>query len=328
MIQRYFQLSILTNQTLVIWPRAFRECRFLNHPILNQHTQCIVCESSRIKPFGDYYEQCGLVKCQNCGLVFMEKIPTPEELNNYYSRYSYEREVAIPPLTIKRYHELLDEFEGYRKTGRLLDVGCGRGWFLKEAKKRGWEVYGTEYSEIAIERCSAQGIEMRSGALQQGMFPDAYFDVITSFEVIEHINNPNDDLALIAKFVRKGGLFYCTTPNFNSAMRFYLKTDYNVIGYPEHLTYYTRKTLKHVVEKHGFKCRKFLSTGISINRLRASRPAANSNGSDPASGVSADENLRNQMEQKWYLGVIKSLANQLFTMTNTGLALKGYFVKK
>lgn len=258
----------------------------------------------------------------------MEKIPTPEELNRHYSRYSYEGEETISPLTIKRYHELLDEFEPYRKTGRLLDVGCGRGWFLQEAQKRGWEVFGTEYSETAVALCRSSGIEMHSGALKYNLYPEQHFDIITSFEVIEHINNPNEDLALISQFVRKGGLFYCTTPNFNSAMRYYLKTHYNVINYPEHLSYYTRKTLKFAVEKHGFECRKFLSTGISINRLKASKQSDEKHGGASTASTTSDENLRNQMEQKWYLGLLKNVVNLLFTWTNTGLALKGYFVKK
>jgi len=298
------------------------------YPILDQHNQCILCESSRINPLPDYYQSCGLIKCSDCGFVFMEKIPTAEELNSHYSRYSYEGEESISPLTIKRYHQLLDEFEPYRKTGRLLDVGCGRGWFLQEAKKRGWDVFGTEYSETAVELCRSHGIEMHSGALRKSLFPDQHFDIVTSFEVIEHINNPNEDLALISNFVRKGGLFYCTTPNFNSAMRYFLKTDYNVIGYPEHLSYYTRKTLKLAIQQHGFKCRKFLSTGISLNRLRASRPVS-TKGDEAVKAVgSSDENLRTQMEQKWYLNVLKSIANKIFTVTNTGLALKGYFVKQ
>ncbi len=295
---------------------------------MDHHSQCIICESSRITPFRDYYQRCGLVECADCGFVFMEKIPTAEELNRHYSRYSYEGEETISPLTIKRYHELLDEFEPYRKTGRLLDVGCGRGWFLQEAKKKGWEVFGTEYSETAVDLCRSHNIEMYCGALKKGLFPDQHFDIVTSFEVIEHINNPNEDLALISQFIRKGGLFYCTTPNFNSAMRYYLKTDYNVINYPEHLSYYTRKTLKFAIEKHGFKCRKFLSTGISLNRLKASKQSAKKNSDTPVASTSSDENLRNKMDQKWYLNLIKIIANKVFTMTNSGLALKGYFVKK
>jgi 2-polyprenyl-3-methyl-5-hydroxy-6-metoxy-1,4-benzoquinol methylase len=62
---------------------------------------------------------------------------------------------------------------------------------------------------------------MKEGALSVSMFEENYFDVITSFEVMEHLNNPHVELRAISRLLRPGGLFYCTTPNFNSAMRYY-----------------------------------------------------------------------------------------------------------
>ena len=131
-------------------------------------------------------------------------------------------------------------------------VGCGRGWFLDEARKRGWKVYGTEYSEKAIEICEMSGIEMKKGQLNADLFESESFDIVTSFEVIEHINNPNDDLKEVYKLLRQGGLYYCTTPNFNYAMRYYVKEKYNVIYYPEYLSYYTKKTLNNFLVQYNF----------------------------------------------------------------------------
>ncbi len=120
----------------------------------------------------------------------------------------------MSPLTIESYNVLLDEFEKYRKTNKILDVGCGRGFFLTQAKKRGWEVYGTEYSPKAVELCASNGIDMKTGKLSTDLFNIKDFDIITSFEVLEHINNPNEELKHINNLLRKGGLFYCTTPKF------------------------------------------------------------------------------------------------------------------
>jgi 2-polyprenyl-3-methyl-5-hydroxy-6-metoxy-1,4-benzoquinol methylase len=265
------------------------------------------------------------VKCQDCGFVFNEKIPTLEELNAHYSQYAYASEGYLSPLTIKSYNLLLDEFEKYRKTGNILDVGCGRGWFLEQARKRGWNVYGTEYSEKAIEICEGKGISMKQGELDAAKFDGVEFDVVTSFEVIEHINNPNEDLSEIHQLLRKGGLFYLTTPNFNSVMRYYLKDQYNVIDYPEHLSYYTKKTLTKTVEKNGFKKVKFLTTGISMTRIKTSK---NKSSEKYVSETSADEKLRENIDSKWYLGVAKNVLNNAFTLTNTGMTLKGYFEKK
>jgi len=125
--------------------------------------------------------------------------------------------------------------------------------------------------------------------------------------------------------LRKGGLFYCTTPNFNSLLRYYLKADYNIIAYPEHLSYYTKKTLNKVVQNNGFKKTKFLSTGISITRIQTS---LNKSNEAYISESSADEKLRESINNKWYLGLIKKIVNQVLTLSNWGITLKGYYVKK
>lgn len=290
---------------------------------MNVHKQCILCSSTRLEPLTGYYEQHSLVKCKNCSLVFAEKIPSTEELNRHYSAYSYDSDAHISPSTEKSYSDLLDELEPFRSNNRLLDTGCGRGWFLVAAKKRGWEVYGTEYSDKAVELCEKNGINMKHGQLNATLFEPGYFDVITSFEVIEHINNPLEDLAHISSFLRPGGLFYCTTPNFNSIMRYYLKEKYNVIEYPEHLTYYTKKTLSAAISRHSFRKMKFLSTGISLTRIQQSR-----GNTAKTHETSADEKLRENIEKKWYLNSVKKVLNTIFTWTNTGLTLKAYYIKK
>jgi 2-polyprenyl-3-methyl-5-hydroxy-6-metoxy-1,4-benzoquinol methylase len=132
-------------------------------------------------------------------------------------------------------------------------VGCGIGYFLEEAKKRGWEVYGTEFTDEAIEICEAKGINMQKGVLSPEDFDPNSFDVITSFEVLEHINNPQEEITNFHKILRKGGLVYLTTPNFNSLLRYRLKSAYNVITYPEHLSYYTKRTIHRLFKNKGFK---------------------------------------------------------------------------
>lgn len=255
----------------------------------------------------------------------MERIPTTEELNKHYAKYSYSEDSFLSPITIKSYHQLLDEFEKYRVHNKILDVGCGRGFFLVEARKRGWEVYGTEYAEEAIKLCRSKGIEMRSGQLQEDSFSPEEFDVITSFEVIEHINNPQEEVKLIHRFLKKGGLFYCTTPNFNAYLRYQLKAEYNVIGYPEHLSYYTRRTLKKLFKANGFKALKVLTTGISITRLKTSKKASSEK---LISNESQDEKLRKQIEGNKLLGIAKKIVNFFLSLFGLGISLKGYFIKK
>jgi 2-polyprenyl-3-methyl-5-hydroxy-6-metoxy-1,4-benzoquinol methylase len=213
-----------------------------------------------------------------------------------------------------------------------LDVGCGIGYFFDVAKSRGWEVYGTEYTDSAVTICEGKGITMNAGALNPQNYEAESFDVITSFEVIEHINTPKEEMARIFSLLRKGGYFYVTTPNFNSLLRYYLGPNYNVICWPEHLSYYTPKTLTSLMLKHGFRKRWVKSTGVSITRFLTSRTPVKSlsqeEGTEFISANTEDEKLRNRFESNWFLNFAKNALNFLLTLTGKGDALKGLFQKQ
>jgi len=293
-----------------------------HHPVNEQfHTKCLISGSSRLKPLKGY-EQHYLVKSYPLGFVFASKVPTEEELVAHYKKYS--REDYLSPITVKRYHELLDQFEKYRKTGRILDVGCGIGYFLNEAKKRGWEVYGTEFTDEAIAKCHIHGINMHKGKLDPAWFEEGMFDVITSFEVIEHINNPVEEVQNINKILRTGGLFYFTTPNFNAIERYVLKADYNVITYPEHLCYYTRKTIDYLLRNHGFKKKKLLTTGFSMSRIKTSMGSKKEVLHDPSS---SDEKIRDTLEKNKLMHLVKHGVNTALTLLGVGSSLKGWYIK-
>mgnify|MGYP005851487325 CR=1 FL=1 len=115
-----------------------------------------------------------------------------------------------------------------------------------------------------------------------------------------------------------------TTDLNNSLLRYYLKADYNVITYPEHLTYFTKTTLNRLARRVGFKPVKFLSTGISITRFKASKSKSKE---QFIPKQSSDEKLRENIDSKWYLGIAKRIINGLLTITSTGIALKGYYEK-
>lgn len=264
-----------------------------------------------------------MVKCRSCGFVFARKIPTESELIEHYGKYG--RNDYLSDITIKRYNELLDEMEPFRKTNRLIDVGCGIGYFLEQAKKRDWEVYGTEFTDEAVRICEEKGINMALGALNSKMYDAGSFDVITSFEVLEHINNPIEETGRFNEVLRQGGLVYLTTPNFNSLNRYYLKEKYNVITYPEHLSYYTPSTLKRLYKDSGFETRKVKTTGLSITRIKTSLKVSDQKF---ISAESDDEKLRQNIEQKFYLQWAKKMINGLLSLIGKGDTLKGYFIKK
>ncbi len=288
---------------------------------MNYHETCLICQSGRLSDL-ETFASSYLCKCGSCGFVFSRKIPADEELNEHY--LGYGRNDYLSPVTIKRYNELLDQFEKYRVTNRMLDVGCGIGYFLEEAKKRGWEVYGTEYTDVAVDICKDKGIIMHSGMLNTVNYDLESFDVITSFEVLEHIYNPLEELSSFYQLLRKEGAVYVTTPNFNSLLRYRLKADYDMICYPEHLSYYTPRTLKNVFEKSGFTVKKIETTGISFTRLKRGKGVSDQ---PVISATSDDEKLRVEIEQKKHLQIAKRMINGTLTLFGIGDSLKGFFEK-
>jgi SAM-dependent methyltransferase len=256
-------------------------------------------------------------------MVFCAREPDEQELESCYGDYPVHAD--LNPLTRSRYHDLLDRFEPYRKTGRILDVGAGSGYFLDTAMGRGWEVHGTEYDPAVVEACRQRGMNMNQGSLDPSCYPPGSFDVITSFEVLEHLVNPQDELDHFGRLLRAGGVLYLTTPNFSAATRLIAGGKWHVVNYPEHLNYYTPSTLTRALRRAGFKDFTISTTGISVMRLRNSFstgvPQANV---DPHND---DQRLRKTIEQSVLLRGLKGLTNKALTILGVGDSMKLFAVR-
>lgn len=286
------------------------------------HTKCILCNGTKLHSL-DEFKECGLVKCDSCSFVFSKFIPSKKDLIDYYSG-NYDRTSYFSPITRKRYEELLDKFESYRRTNKILDIGCGYGFFLEVAKERGWEVYGVEITQKAVDTCEEKGINMFMGDISEVSFDEDSFDVVVSIEVIEHLNDPNTFLSKSYSLLRKGGLMYVTTPNFNSYLRHQLKADYDVICYPNHLSYFSVKTLKRAFVQNGFKKQKIKTTGMSVTRVKTSKGKSQQ---EFVSETSDDEMIRYRIEKNVFLRAMKNVINSTLSILRIGHNIKGYFIK-
>lgn len=264
------------------------------------------------------YRRAHLARCRGCGLVFAARQPSEAELAANYGGYS--RADHDSPITRRRYRELLEDFEAYRRSGRILDMGCGIGFFLEEAERAGWEAYGSEFEPRAIEIVREKGLRCVPAPIAAGALEPGGFDVITAFEVVEHLQEPRAEAATIARLLRPGGLFYCTTPNFASLSRRLLRDRWEVIEFPEHLTYFTPATLRGWLGDFGLETAKVRTTGISLARLRGGL------GRSAAPEPGSDEDLRTRIEGSPVLRGAKAALNGLLGATHTGDTIKGRFV--
>jgi len=163
---------------------------------------------------------------------------------------------------------------------------------------------------------------MKKGQLNVNDYPSEMFDVLLSIEVIEHINYPHSELENFNAILRKGGLLYITTPNFNSLSRRILKFKWNIIEYPEHLCYFTAATLNQVLREHGFSKNKLITTGISSSRFRQGR-------SDKQweFGQDVDNAIAESVEKKQYLQLLKGAINSVLNFSKSGDTIKAWYFK-
>lgn len=288
-----------------------------------KHSKCLCCDSDQLQPLARF-QSAHLVQCLACKFVFSELIPSNSELEEYYDS-DYDVTRYFSPITEKRYNDLLDQFESERKTNRILDIGAGYGFFLEAAKKRGWEVYGTEIADDAIAHCAQKGISLFKGPIESIDFGDLTFDVVVTIEVIEHLNTPNSFVQSIHRLLRPQGVFYLTTPNFDSILRYWLGDKYDVIGYPNHLCYYTPKTLRKLMKSNGFDDISTKTTGMSMTRIKTSKGKSDQ---DYVSETSDDEMLRYRIEKNAALRIAKNGINGGLNLLKVGDSLKGTFRKK
>lgn len=289
----------------------------------NSHLSCPLCESQETKVLSEF-ERAFLNKCTSCNFIFSEQIPTDQELEAYYAS-DYELTEFFSPITAKRYEDILDDFEHLRKTNKLLDIGVGNAFFAEIAIKRGWNVYGTELTDETLKIARQKGVKMSKGKLEDLPLEAGSFDLVVCIEVIEHVPFPKAFVAKIHQLLRNGGKVYLSTPNFDSLLRRRLKGQYDVISYPNHLSYFTAKTLKSLFASQGFSKQSLVTSGISRTRLKTSTGKSNQ---AFVSETSDDEILRHRIEKRWYLRALKYGVNGFLNLFRLGDSIKATFIKR
>lgn len=136
---------------------------------------------------------------------------------------------------------------------RILDVGCASGIFLSVACERGWDAYGIERSEVVAGRARSRSeAKIAVGILEDMVVPGAPFSVVTAWEVVEHTIDPRLFFGVLAKNVADNGLLSISTPLSNGIPAKVLGERYPMLMPPEHLSLFTRDSLKMLAREFSF----------------------------------------------------------------------------
>jgi 2-polyprenyl-3-methyl-5-hydroxy-6-metoxy-1,4-benzoquinol methylase len=292
-------------------------------------SNCLICGSQNLQNLNGY-EKDHLCTCDECSFVFSNLNPSQEELDKVYGGYS--RDAIRTAMTLQKMGEIALNLKQLSNANRVVDIGCGDGEFLNIFKDLGCEVFGTEYDPRIEEICKNRGITMLSGGVMPSLTGSENaekFDLVIFTEVIEHINNPLDVLENISTLLKNDGFIYITTPNFASLERKLLGAEWGMIVYPEHISYYSPKTLDLALRKCGYERVSLRTENFSVfriiqffNRRNVSKLSAENFNPEKVS-----EAAQYTVQKSAFLKFIKRAINTILNFTGTGSSLIAVYRK-
>jgi len=195
---------------------------------------------------GEYYQ---LVRCRECGLYYSSPRPAAANLEGGYAELTddlYMQELSGRILTFRRN---LANLSGYKKKGDLLDVGCSVGVFLNEARKKGYSVGGVEPSLWCVKQAEKRfGLKIHSGTDREIKRFGRQFDVVTLWDVLEHVDNPLATLKRCRQVLKPGGILAFSTVDIGSHYARLMGKRWPWLM-KMHIYYFDKNTIKEYLKK-------------------------------------------------------------------------------
>ena len=233
------------------------------------YQQCPLCGSHDIEKAlatrdhsisGEAFDLCD---CHGCGLRFTQNVPAPEQIGRYYQSENYISHSDTKKGLINRlYHAARDYMlrnkqklvQSLSKQQRLLDVGCGTGYFMNHMRGQGYEVLGVEVDEGARNFGIQQfGLDVRPPAeLEAGTLPGK-FGVISMWHVLEHVYDPKLYLRRLHELLEADGVLMIAVPNYTSKDGQKYAAHWAAYDVPRHLWHFSPRTLTNLAKEMGFQ---------------------------------------------------------------------------
>lgn len=229
---------------------------------------CPICGSDKT----DFYcekNNFSLYVCGACQSGFIWPLPElTEEIykENYFKKGKEKKEFGYSDYDADKepmriiFEDYLEKAEELTAGRKIFDIGAATGYFLDLAKKRGWETHGSDISRYASETAGKKGHKVIYGDLTDMEIKEK-FNVVTLWDVLEHLKDPGEYLKIANNLLESGGILFINTVNIQSTWAKLLGKRWHLIVPPEHLFYFSPKSLKMLLENAGFKILSMKSQG-------------------------------------------------------------------
>ena len=207
------------------------------------------------------------VECRNCKFIYVNPVSKASEINKAYSQRKSIDASIIRENRLRASKSQLGLVKRYKNGTYLLDIGCGEGFFLFNASRAGYITKGIELSQDAVEYARREfGLDVEAKPFEGLRFSEGHFDVITMWQVLEHVPYPLAILKEVHRILKPEGLLVTSTPNIEGIPAKILgKRWWNVRCL--HINQFTVKTLTTILMNIGFKNISSVSYKESISLL-------------------------------------------------------------
>lgn len=220
--------------------------------------RCPVCQGA-LSPSRIVVPEGPLLECPNCGQLVSGCNAAQYEAA--LQMWNTAHGTSPQPRAVRRYREVVsrrlrkaEQLLGQRKGMTLLDVGCSSGALLAIAQDMGFEVRGVEPAHEAAQTAIRAGFSVHEGYLSDARYPNDQFDVITLFEIVEHLQDPIEVIAECARILKPGGILVVNTPNAHSWSAATLGGQwegFSLFGLGGHISFFSPRSMGELAKRTG-----------------------------------------------------------------------------
>ena len=243
--------------------------------------KCLLCRT----PLEKYLHKNNycIYRCASCHLCETDlKVNYEKFVKEFYSKGYYEgapsRSAYVDyehdkPLIVRNMRKFLSFIDGKKSHRKLLDIGCAFGYFVELALNQVYDAYGIDASAFAASKARQLVGKNRiiEGTIEHAAYPSASFDVITLFDVFEHLQNPLSDMKKLATLLKPGGTIIIATGDTRSFAAQFMKRRWTFFIPPQHIFFFNRKNVTTLLRRAGLtpirwhRVGKWLSLGYILH---------------------------------------------------------------